>query len=122
MSQNDDVARVAQALKAPGLRYRSFGNEPVRSQNPPETNATVTITGLNATAGPEIDGPRPVEEPRPTMKLIAEALSPAAPPTVANPAPVAPAPAWPLLDALSQPAGTAESREPPRGTLVQLFG
>lgn len=31
MAQDSDVARVAAALKAPGLRYRSFGNEPVRS-------------------------------------------------------------------------------------------
>ncbi len=31
MAQDTDVARVAAALRAPGIRYRSFGNEPVRS-------------------------------------------------------------------------------------------
>ena len=31
-------------------------------------------------------------------------------------------PAWPLLDALTQPPAAAEPREPARGTLVQLFG
>jgi hypothetical protein len=122
MSRDDDIAQVAQALRAPGLRYRSFGNEPVRPQNPPATNAAVTIPGLNAAAGRETGGPQPVEEARPTMKLIAEALSPAAPPSAANPVPVAPTPAWPLLDALNQPAESTELREPPRGTLVQLFG
>ncbi len=30
MARDPDVARVAAALKSPGLRYRSFGNEPVR--------------------------------------------------------------------------------------------
>ena len=30
MERDSDVARVAAALKSPGLRYRSFGNEPVR--------------------------------------------------------------------------------------------
>jgi hypothetical protein len=122
MSQDLDIARVAQALRAPGLRYRSFGNEPVRPQYPPAKNPEVTISGLDATVGRETEGPHPVEESRPTMKLIAEALSPAAPQPVANPVPAAPAPAWPLLDALNQPVEAAELREPPRGTLVQLFG
>lgn len=31
MAQDTDVARVAAALRAPGIRYRSFGNEPVRT-------------------------------------------------------------------------------------------
>ncbi|MDJ0388678.1 hypothetical protein QMO56_11195 [Roseomonas sp. E05] len=31
MSQDTDIARVVAVLRTPGLRYRSFGNQPVRS-------------------------------------------------------------------------------------------
>ncbi|EFH11034.1 hypothetical protein, partial [Teichococcus cervicalis] len=32
MGQDIDVARVVAALRAPGIRYRSFGNQPVRAE------------------------------------------------------------------------------------------
>ena len=80
----------------------------------------VTISGLNAVTGQDTAGPASSEDSRPTMKLIAEALSPAAPPA-AGPFQAVASPVWPLLDALAPPVGAAESREPARGTLVQLF-
>ncbi|TDH59442.1 hypothetical protein E2C06_27400 [Dankookia rubra] len=120
MSQDNDIARVAAALGAPGLKYRSFGNEPVRPRIPPEAKGAERNRALDATIGHDLVAPMPAEEPRPTMKMIAEALSPSAMPP-AGPFPAAAAPAWPLLDALSAPM-VAETREPARGTLVQLFG
>ena len=35
MPQNTDVARMAAALRTPSLKYRTFGNEPVRHVPPP---------------------------------------------------------------------------------------
>lgn len=37
MGQDTDVARVAAALRAPAIRYRSFGNEAVRTSAPVES-------------------------------------------------------------------------------------
>src|SRR3954467_8178527 len=92
MSQDDDIARVAAALRTPGLKYRNFGNEPVRQGVPapagdaaPE-KGTVTNLAFDTALGRSFAAPTPVEEPRPTMKLIAEALSPTAP-AVAGPFP-----------------------------------
>jgi hypothetical protein len=124
MSQDEDIARVAAALRTPGLKYRNFGNEPIRPGVPvPAAEAapekgTVTNLVLDAALGRSFAAPTPVEEPRPTMKLIAEALSPATP-AVAGPFAAPATPAWPLLDCLTQPPAAAE---PARGTLVQLFG
>src|SRR6476620_4693372 len=113
MSQDDDIVRVAAALNAPGLKYRNFGNEPVRPQPSAAGNGMVTISGLNAVTGQDTAGPASSEDSRPTMKLIAEALSPAAPPA-AGPFQAVASPVWPLLDALAPPVGAAESREPAR--------
>ena len=121
MSQDQDIARVAAALRAPGLKYRSFGNDPVRPENQPVAKGTVTLPVLNAEIGRDIAGPAAAEDPRLTMKLIAETLASSVPPT-SGPFP-APAPAaWPLLDSLTQPPAMDEAPEAARGTLVQLFG
>lgn len=119
MPQDDDITRVAAALRVPGLRYRSFGNEPVRPETVGQANGAERNAVLNAAARSDLVAPPPAEEPRHTMKLIAEALSPPAP--VAGPFAAA-APAWPLLEALAQPPAAAEAHEPACGTLVQLFG
>ncbi|MFC7473306.1 hypothetical protein ACFQS7_03015 [Dankookia sp. GCM10030260] len=120
MSQDEDIVRVAAALRAPGLKYRNFGNEPVRSESPAGAKGAVTIAALNTTPGRDTASPPQVEDQHPTMKLIAEALSPAAMPVAGSFQGMAP-PAWPLLDALAPPVA-AEAREAARGTLVQLFG
>jgi hypothetical protein len=124
MPQDKDIARVAAALRTPGLKYRNFGNEPVRPGAPApaghaaQANAALTNLALDTALGRSFAAPTPVEEPRPTMKLIAEAISPIAP-AAAGPFPAAVMPAWPLLDSLTQPPVAAE---PARGTLMQLFG
>ena len=41
MGQEPDVARVAAAMNTPGLKYRSFGNLPVRSESPRGDAVTV---------------------------------------------------------------------------------
>ena len=58
MARDSDVARVAAALRSPGLRYRSFGNEPVRgapSQSVDESPDSAPLPGKApgiAMAGP----------------------------------------------------------------------
>jgi hypothetical protein len=123
MSQDMDITRVAAALKAPGLRYRSFDNEPVRPLGPPMAKAAVTIPALEMPAMGVAEPPRASEEASPTMTLIADALSsmaPPVPPPVSAAAAGAP-PAWPLLDAVRQRAGTPVDLMA-GGTLVRLLG
>jgi hypothetical protein len=43
MGQDTDVARVAAALRAPAIRYRSFGNEAVRTPPPVEAAPQVQL-------------------------------------------------------------------------------
>jgi hypothetical protein len=128
MAQDVDIARVATALNAPGLRYRSFGNEPVRAPAPPEAKGAVTISALSAEAGSTTEGLRSHQDASPTMNLIANALSgtvPIPPPVagaVASGAPLAAPPTWPLLEALKQAAEQGDGDQGGRGTLVRLFG
>jgi len=62
MAMDTDVARVAAALRAPGLRYRSFGNEPVRAAigEPPSVAADATDADPIA---PETPDSAPMSEP-----------------------------------------------------------
>lgn len=118
MSMDVDISRVANTLRVPGLRYRSFGNQPVRPAAAGSANAPVIFPGLDAPTGSASAAPRPPEGASATMTLLADALSNKAPP--ARP-PAAPgAPDWPLLDALGAPPAPPA----PRGeaTLVRLFG
>jgi hypothetical protein len=49
MTQDIDVARVAAALRAPVIRYRNFGNVPVRGTfQPPPTEISVEAPGLDS--------------------------------------------------------------------------
>jgi hypothetical protein len=54
MAQDSDVARVAAALKAPGIRYKRFGNDPIRSTAQPAENV--------ANSSPLLEAP-PLEPP-----------------------------------------------------------
>ncbi|MCB4820844.1 hypothetical protein [Roseicella aerolata] len=123
MSQDVDITRVAAALKTPGLRYRSFDNEPVRPVSPPAAKAAVTIPALETPVMDVPEAPRASEEASPTMTLIADALSSMAPPVPppASAAATGGPSAWPLLDAVRQPAGTPVDAMA-GGTLVRLFG
>jgi hypothetical protein len=79
MAQDSDVARVAAALKAPGLRYRSFGNEPVRAPRVDVSNVTDAYPLLGAAmeaaaddmASPELYTAEP--EPTPMRAPVAAA-------------------------------------------------
>ena len=71
MAQDSDVARVAAAMNAPGFKYRSFGNEPVR--NRPGNTGTL--------AQPLPEPPPPIED------ILPEPLPPE--PVLAMPEPMA---------------------------------
>ena len=117
MAQDSDVARVAAALKAPGLRYRSFGNEPVRAPRVDVSTVNDAYPLLGAAmesaaddmAAPELTAAEP--EPMPAPEPVQAELPPisayvpppepvhAAPPEpvyVAPPAPVYVAPPAPV--------------------------
>ncbi|MFC7737707.1 hypothetical protein ACFQX4_18135 [Roseomonas sp. GCM10028921] len=97
MRQDTDVARMAAALGTPSLRYRSFGNEPVRNprQVPGEPRFDIlgdalagvsdlspdTVLGVPAEAA-EAPAPRSLPEARTAQPL------PAPHPGQANPAPL----------------------------------
>ncbi|WP_160121430.1 hypothetical protein [Rhodovarius lipocyclicus] len=99
MAQDSDVARVAAALNTPGLRYRSFGNEPVRVRPaPPVVVEEVFPEALEPEFAPESEflpesAPESMAEPElpPLPPLNFEPL-PEPPPVVAA-APVEPPPA-----------------------------
>ena len=133
MAQDSDVARVAAALKAPGLRYRSFGNEPVRAPRVDVSNVTDAYPLLGAAmeaaaddiASPELAAPAaeptPPEPPfvEPAPPVVAAYVPPPEPEPVAAPEPYTPpaytpppmpepAPVPPLFaQALSQPVAPA---------------
>ncbi len=139
MAQDSDVARVAAALKAPGLRYRSFGNEPVRAPRVDVSNVTDAYPLLGAAmeaaaddiAAPELAIPEPAPAPAPLPEPVAAEPPPVlpayVPPPVPRPEPMQVAPPPPYLppepaplpslfaQALSQPppAPLAEPAPPP---------
>ena len=110
MAQDSDVARVAATLNTPGLRYRSFGNEPVRVRPAPPVLPPVAE---ELPAEPEYqpdpvsDLPEsytPVEPELPPLRL--EPIAPEPPPVAFEPPPPAPSPAPVLmaLEPLPEPA------------------
>ena len=112
MAQDPDVARVAAALKAPGIRYRNFGNTPVRRPLQPVAPAAdprpeaAPAAGLaapaphEAPAGPAARPPDPVTL-LPGFASLASLLpglsGPAAAPPAAGPVPPTPSHAGPGL-------------------------
>ncbi|MBP0447372.1 hypothetical protein J8J14_21630 [Roseomonas sp. SSH11] len=99
MRQDTDVARMAAALRTPALKYRSFGNEPVRNAPSVEAQSDDQAFGILGDAlsgasdlppdmimgGPASESPLPTETP----------VLPVQPAAVANtPLPVPPPPAW----------------------------
>jgi hypothetical protein len=113
-SQDMDVARIATALKVPGLRYRSFGNDPVRLAHTPAGPCAATIPTPEWRSDGLAEGTEAFQDPIPVMHLLAAALPPiAAAPRIPAPpiglpgrAPGVDGPAaWPLLDAVTRPAG-----------------
>ena len=132
MAQDSDVARVTAALKAPGLRYRSFSNEPVRTPRVDVGSVAETFPLFGSSmeeaaemASPELPDrepvraalaipPAPLPEPEPIaappVVVVAEPAPPPPPPPpvpvyVAPPPPPPPAPEPPaFVAALSQPA------------------
>jgi hypothetical protein len=54
MRQDTDVARVAAALRAPAIRYRSFGNEPVRTPVAAPEPDPYALLGAAMTAAAEV--------------------------------------------------------------------
>ncbi|RVT96923.1 hypothetical protein EOD42_11005 [Rhodovarius crocodyli] len=125
MAQDSDVARVAATLNTPGLRYRSFGNEPVRVRPvPPALPPVVEEEPIvpEYQADPVNDLPEsnaPLEPELPPLRL--EPIAPEPPPMAVEPppAPVPPTPA-PVLMSLEPapepppaPAPVAASAPPP---------
>ncbi|MBL6454952.1 hypothetical protein JMJ55_06430 [Belnapia sp. T6] len=116
MAQDSDVARVAAALKAPGIRYRSFGNDPVRGATPPADNAAgalpdhdrVPEDAAPPAPQPAAQAPQPVEPP--AARAIPDRIvyAPPAMPEAPAPQPVAqPAYAVPPQLPPSPPAPSA---------------
>jgi hypothetical protein len=132
MAQDSDVARVAAALRSPGLRYRSFGNEPVRGSPPrslDDAPNSFPLLGaaLEAAAAEPLAIPapppsfvplpadfasRPSPGPVDLSYPLPEPARPAAPP-VAGPAAHRPPPA---------PSAPAAPDAAPSGTLAALLG
>lgn len=54
MAMENDVARIRAALNTPGLKYRSFGNQPVRGEAEPPTGSGVDARPVDAYPG-EVD-------------------------------------------------------------------
>lgn len=117
MRQDTDVARVAAALRAPAIRYRSFGNEPVRTPAVAPDADPYALLGAAMNAAAEVGHQQgmppaeawqapPVHQPMPqaTQPNWGEPPSPQAVPTQswAEPAQQWPAP-QPLERAPVQP-------------------
>ncbi|WP_376090931.1 hypothetical protein ACE7GA_20805 [Roseomonas sp. CCTCC AB2023176] len=140
MAQDSDVARMAAALRTPSLRYRSFGNEPVRNPGPRiptppaddfpllgEALAAIESLPPDATIVPGADGDAtlsagarsPAPEP-PAMPVVMapEAPAAAAPEAVALPpslpaAPVVPTAAPTPVMAPATPLPRPSAAAPP---------
>lgn len=103
MSTEPDVARVAAAFNAPGLRYRSFGNKPVRNDAPRrdlDSQAAETLLRSPAAATRLVDGAAAL--PSLGVKQFAAAPPPIASPPIA-PAPIAPVPVAPVHVVMAPP-------------------
>ncbi|MGX9963174.1 hypothetical protein ACVFYP_07610 [Roseomonas sp. F4] len=102
MRQDTDVARVAAALRAPAIRYRSFGNEPVRTPLPaPESGQGLLGAAMNAAAQVAQQQGLPPAEPWQSPHAWNEAPPPAWPEPQPAPHVSWSAPSEPLLASLS---------------------
>lgn len=135
MAQDSDVARVAAALKAPGFKYRSFGNEPVR--NAPVASGNVAETypllgaAMESAAATPMHGASPPDDGQADPAGYAPPLMPAGPEDGhATPAPsaapmMAPLPEPPMAAAMPAPAGfppppAQPFPDPPRAAAPQM--
>ncbi|UFN47307.1 hypothetical protein LPC08_14905 [Roseomonas sp. OT10] len=141
MADETDVTRVAAALGAPAIRYRSFGNEAVRKVTPaappasPEPFPLLDAAMAEARAQEQLDrlaatpaaAPvtplhlvtpdpfQPVPPPPGPAQMPQEPPGAAMPPAPEGPFPyAAPPPGWPP-PASPQPAPPAWPQQPPRG-------
>ena len=79
MGQDSDVARVAAAMNAPGFKYRSFGNEPVRIR--PGAAGTLAQPPAEMQTFPELsEPPAPLLEVEPLPAYVEEPVFEALPP------------------------------------------
>lgn len=94
MAQDSDVARVAAALKAPGIRYKSFGNDPVRSMAQPVENVANSAPLLEAAASllPSEPPVEPQGDTAPELTVQAPPGAPVPAPWRHEPPPVSTAP------------------------------
>ncbi|MBS7793018.1 hypothetical protein KTR66_23755, partial [Roseococcus sp. SDR] len=100
MGQEPDVARVAAAMNTPGLKYRSFGNLPVRTE---------PARGDGASLGPQ----EVLRELRTvSAALRAEEAAPAAAPQAEPPSAMAPIMAVPPIDDAPAPLPPAPRLRP----------
>jgi hypothetical protein len=102
MRQDTDVARMAAALRTPSLKYRSFGNEPVRHPQPtppPAEESAFDALG-DALAGAHELAPDTV-------------LGASEPPPPAPPEPFPPPPAYSVMPAEAPAAYSAPVPPPP---------
>ncbi len=117
MGQDTDVARVAAALRSPAIRYRSFGNEPVRTPLPaPEPDQHALLGAAMTAAAESADTPSDLPPPEAWNVPVAEAEP--APAAWAEPATTwaapTPAPAW--SESAAPPAWPAQSWPAPAAT------
>ncbi len=117
MGRDTDVARVAAALRSPALRYRSFGNEPIRAPRAPrEVEDAVPLLGAALTAADSAGEGRPAHlsawaEPESAQwNELPPASADAPSPAWTGPTPPDPAP-WAEPPALS--SWMAPSPSPP---------
>jgi hypothetical protein len=116
MAHDSDVARVAAALKSPGIRYRNFGIDPVRAAVTQLGNAVRSVPLLGVVRDEEAGTATSREDPAvlPETHPAAEAASHAVPgmlgmaapePVPAMPEAVGTRPAPPAAAAADTPAG-----------------
>jgi hypothetical protein len=122
MSQDADIARLAEALKVPGLPYRSFNNEFVRTIKPPAAKRAVSITIIKGGVEADTENCRSPAVAAPVMTLTADTVSGNAAPARcgANESVPSAAPEWPLLEPLTSPT-EALGTEEAGGTFVRLL-
>ncbi|MCX8133041.1 MAG: hypothetical protein N3D18_03645 [Roseococcus sp.] len=144
MAEEPEVARIRAALNTPGLKYRSFGNPPIRAE--PESLAersprpqAETTPDFSSPPAPAVESEAPAVDWA-ALAAAAEAVAPAVPPapaptasapggtSAAPPPPPSPvpdsAPPFALLDALGQlpPAPPPPAAAAPHSTLSLLRG
>lgn len=125
MAHDSDVARVAAALRSPGIRYRNFGNDPVRAAVTPVGNVARSFPLLGAVTDAEAGAPapRPVPTAAPDTPSAAELASFALPEIAEMTAPE-PVPAMPEAAAAAPapPAGAAPDAPPAYPEPAPSFG